>query len=63
MYSVEEKFSTDSDKVVMHMLTKAHISDTHTLSLSVRCSAVRGCVVQLSQNRVRIFWDVIVGVP
>jgi len=42
VYSVEEKFSTDFDKVVMHMLTKAHISHTHTLSLSERCSALRG---------------------
>ena len=63
MYSVEEKFSSDSDKVVMHMLTKAHISHTHTLSLSERCSAVRGVCSTTFSKPCENFWDVVVGVP
>jgi hypothetical protein len=57
VYYVVKKISSDSEKVVMHVTTKAYLSHTRHCHLARDLHPYVRCVVPVAQNHLKLFWD------
>jgi hypothetical protein len=57
VYHVVKKVSNDSEKVMMHIATKAYLSHTCHCHLARDPHPYVGCVVPVTWNHLKILWD------